>query len=514
MKKCPKCNIAYDDSLNFCVKCGARLLEISAQNNAKQGLVINQPIVERPKTVVKVTPTIPQKVVKYIPPEDEGPTFYEKLQLFFENKKNKQKVFGGLAALMLFCIAVFLYVGPTEYHVARLTASNDIGGLMQMIDERAYSASFQDITREATRSIIAIGNKNEINMLAEELKNTNWNPSQQKAIIAAFTEKKMLAPDFFDVFVHNKNIRTNLKENGLAFDSNIFKNKIMGDMNEILVSCRKEPRSYKQRIDMLHELNADSSVPDEAFKNLLAVTDIYSIQKYVGENDSAGLLQLLETFKNKPDIPLLAQNTKIFSEIENEINKEKSANSEIKELNQKLNDLHTTQNIDREKLAMGPAQQRLNNTRRIWYWPIKFFDDGALYISLIGNGREAVITNSESSFKNNTRYYCDVVEDGDYSIINNYTGRTYNVMSYSIVDTWQDRQTVQKHQNKINEYLAEQSEVKDKINQVETIKNNAHDSAGKLMNDVLEQLNNVTPASIVNFSKDKKSIPNLDGELV
>lgn len=409
-----------------------------------------------------------------------------------------------LVVASIFTGIMFYTNGPTEYKVAQLSAAHNNKALLQMVDARANSFFFTNVTRAATKAIIFLGNKEYINSLAGYLLSKNVKVQQKDAIISAFTASKVLVPDFFEIYDNNRNLQQLLQNNGLAVNPNIFKDKIMAEGNVILNACRKAPGDYDAQIDALQIYNVEGLAADNMLQNLKGIADIYAIQQYLTADDNEAILQYLEVLQNQPDVPILAKNSHFFKALEVRVRQRKTASDRINELNQELDNMQVEDNVQKEEAKVYMAQEQINKTKYIEYFGIKNFKNDALYVS-IKNGGWAVIDNPPSNMQNFKWYSANVIKTGEIGLKNYY--KQWFVPVYQIVDISAAKAVVSKHQKEINKLYRAKVAIEGKIAIVLKDKKKADADSEMLFNNMGATLNSLTAEDVFDFSQNGSHVP-------
>ncbi len=418
--------------------------------------------------------------------------------------RSKQKMVFLLVVASIFTSIMFYINGPTEYKVAQLSAAHNNKALMQMVDARANSFFFTNVTRAATKAIIFLGNKEYINSLAGYLLSANVKVQQKDAIISAFTASKVLVPDFFEIYDNNRCLQQLLQNNGLAVNPNIFKDKIVAEGNAILKACRNAPGDYDAQIDALQIYNVEGLAADNMLQNLKGIADIYAIQRYLIADDNEAILQYLNVLQNQPDVPILAKNSHFFKALEVRVRQRKTASDRINEFSQEIDNMQVEDNVQKEEAKVYMAQEQINKTKYIEYFGIKNFKNDALYVS-IKNGGWAVIDNSPSDTQNFKWYSANVIKTGEIGLKNYY--KQWFVPVYQIVDISAAKAVVSKHQSEINKLYNGKAVIEAKIVEVLKTKKQADTASEKLFNNMGAILNPLTAENIFDFSQNSSHVP-------
>ncbi|MDD4320300.1 MAG: zinc ribbon domain-containing protein [Acidaminococcaceae bacterium] len=418
--------------------------------------------------------------------------------------RSKQSLVFLLVVASIFAGIMFYTNGPTEYKVAQFSAAHNNKALMQMIDARANSFFFTNVTRVATKAIISLGNKEYINSLAGYLLAKNVKVQQKEAIISAFTASKVLVPNFFEIYDNNRRLQELLQNNGLTVNPNIFKDKILVEGNGILNVCRNAPGDYDTQIDALQIYNVGGLAADNMLQNLKGIADIYAIQRYLIADDNGAILQYLNVLQNQPDVPILAQNSHFFKALEVRVRQRKTASDRIKELSQEIANMHVEDNVQKEEAKIYAAQAQINKTKHIEYFGIKDFKDDALYVS-IKNGGWAEIVNPPSETQNFKWYSANVIKTGEIGLTNYY--KQWIVPVYQIVDISSAKAAVDKHQSEINKLYNSKAVIEAKIVEVLKTKKQADVASEKLFNNMGAVLNPLTAENVFDFSKNSSHVP-------
>lgn len=421
----------------------------------------------------------------------------------FKNKRYRNIAILAVIASMLVAIA-FYTNGPTEYRVAKLSAAHDDVALIQMVDARSKSSFFTNVTKAAAKALISLKNKQYINDLSGYLLDENVNVRQKEAIITAFTDSKMLVPNFFTIYDKNVQLQEVLQKNGLSINPKIFEKKMFAEVNNYLKFFRSNPGDYDNQIDALQRYNVDGFADDNMFTNLKGIADIYAIQKYLHEDDNNAILQYIEYLDNQPDVPILAKNTHFFKALAVRIRQKKVASDNIAALNKEIADMHIEDKILNEQKQIYAAQERINATKYIEYFGIKYSSDNALYVSLSGGGWAKII-NPPSEVQSFKKYNAYVIKTGEIGVNAYY--KEWLVPVYKIVDIDTAEASVKEHQSVINKIYSAKTSLEDKIAIALQEENQANADAGKLFDNMGKILDPLTAENVFDFSRNSGHVP-------
>ena len=149
-----------------------------------------------------------------------------------------------------------------------LSQEHNGAALLEMVAARTHSSFFSNVTTAAAREIISLKNQKDIDGLSEYVLDKTANIQQKKAIVIAFTDSKILVPNFFAIYDGEVQLREILQENGMAVDTDIFKKKMFSDIDNLLNICRSEPGNYDKKIEALKAYNINGFAEDKMFSNL------------------------------------------------------------------------------------------------------------------------------------------------------------------------------------------------------------------------------------------------------
>jgi len=421
----------------------------------------------------------------------------------FKHKKHRNIAILAVIASML--VAITFYTnGPTEYRVAKLSADHNDMALIQMVEARSKSSFFVNVTKAAAKAVISLKNNQYINDLSVYLLDKNVNVQQKEAIIAAFTDSKMLVPNFFAIYDKNVPLQEVLQKNGLSINPELFKNKMFAEVNNFLKVFRSNPGNYDNQIDALQTYNVDGFADDNMFANLKGIADIYAIQKYLREDDNDAILQYIEYLDNQPDVPILAKNTHFFKALAVRIRQKKVASDSIVALNKAIADMHIEDKVLNEQKQIYAAQEQINATKYIEYFGIKYSSDNALYVSLSGGGWAKII-NPPSEVQSFKKYNAYVIKTGEIGVNAYY--KEWLVPVYKIVDIDTAEASVKEHQSAINKVYSAKNSVEDKIAIALQEKNQANADARKLFDNMGRILDPLTAKDVFDLSKNSGHVP-------
>ena len=483
-KFCPYCGKKTGKEDSKCGYCG-RSLEVNLDKQGKNS--INSEVSNPSDSLLK--------------------RLFFRLQAKWKDKmKNKQHrtIIAVVVGVVILAAGAFYTQGPTEYRVRTLSQEHNSRALMEMVADRTHSNFFSNVTTAATREIILLKNQKDIDGLAEYILDKTANVQQKKAIITAFTDSKILVPNFFLIYDNEVQLREILQENGMAVDTDIFKKKMFGDIDNLLNVCRSTPGNYDKKIEVLKTYNVNGFAEDKMFSNLKGIVDIYAIQKYLLENDNEEILQYLKYLQNQPDVPVLAQNSHFFKAIEVRVKQRKVASDSIMELNKKITDMHVDENVQKKQAEADVAQRKIKQTKHIEYMGIKYSSEGTLYASISGEGWGEILNPPREiqSFKRYRAYVIKVEETGN----NNYY-KPWMVSMYKVVDVTPELRIVEQSERAIKEIFSARKALEDKIAMILPEKQEAEAQAQKLFNNVGSVLNQITGEKIFEFSKNNGHVP-------
>ena len=461
-----------------------------------------------------VPPTAPgmQAQPPYQAPPTPPPRSPSPLALKFQALKNDPKKFkialGGLAAILLLAGGLFMFNGPTEYHVSRLAAARDAGALFNFVQAREDSQYFTGSTRAAVREINALEDKDSMRKLAAMLQDKKATPQQKEAIINGFTDSKIMVPNLLDIFVDQPQLRTLLYTNGITKDPNLFKEHIADKIDELLQDNLPNQRSYPDQLELIRAYNQGKTLSEAVLSNLNSVAAIYQLHQTAPSRDTTQITQAVDQVEQFSGSTLVSRNNQIWDALKNKMQERDTLAANIKTQNQALTEKNYEGKIADIEKERKKASDAISRTKYLEFFGVKYFDDGTMLINP-RNGGEAVISNPESSFDRFTRYHCNVVQDGTYNLINNYTGRTFDVPLYKIVDLTPYRNTISSCWRRINALKKSQSEAVNAINQLEQQKAGAEEFVIGKCDTMYKTLKNCKAQTLIDFSADESKVPEL-----
>ena len=487
---CPECQTVNPVDASLCCKCGSKLVP---ESNS----IIVYPSINSISSGGNVT----------IPANNEIPhaESVEPKKKFSISNEQKKLIGGLCAAAIIAGGGYFYFAGPSLHHVESLRQDSNIEGLVEVVNNRAESGMFEGTTESAVKAIIDLSNQtysDGVKRVGGFLLGEKVNINQKKAIVKAFTDKKMVIPHFYEVYENdnNKEIRPLLQDNGLNVDSDIFKKKLVDTFNSIIESSRSNFSDYVLDVDKAKVWNVNNLAEDGAFDNLLAVTRLFAIQQYVKNGDDNQILKYLEEFQGYAGANIISKNRNYFANITNCIKSKKAAFDELFEARSTYAAFDYDKQYDELDRREKNARSQLNQYDYLAYVPIQFLPGSRLLVQTF-NGR-AVITNPEMNYRRNTRYE-DYVErlNGSY-YHNGFYLPTYEVINVDSIisdinNITEDKITLNK---KLDSLKANIDTAKAKT-ESETAK------ANNLMNAMLLKLNNVKGTDVINFSKDDNIVP-------
>lgn len=418
--------------------------------------------------------------------------------------KHHRTIIAIAVGTVILAAGTFYTQGPTEYRVRMLSQEHNGAALLEMVAARTHSSFFSNVTTAAAREIISLKNQKDIDGLSEYVLDKTANIQQKKAIVIAFTDSKILVPNFFAIYDGEVQLREILQENGMAVDTDIFKKKMFSDIDNLLNICRSEPGNYDKKIEALKAYNINGFAEDKMFSNLKGIVDIYAIQRHLLENDNNEILQYLKYLQNQPDVPVLAQNSHFFKAIEVRVKQRKVASDSITELNKKIADMHVEENVQKKQAEADAAKRKINQTKHIEYFGIKYSSEGTLYASISGEGWGEIL-NPPSGVQSFKRYRAYVIKVGEIGNSNYY--KPWMVSMYKIVDVTPELHIVEQNELAIKDIISAKKALEDKIETILPEKQEAEAQAQKLFNNVGGVLNQITGEKIFEFSKNNGHVP-------
>jgi curved DNA-binding protein CbpA len=367
--------------------------------------------------------------------DDDGP-----------NVERNKKILGFVAAIFAVIVLFFAFSGPSERQVEKLYSEGNSRGLYEIISQVSRKDQYTDITYRAAIDIIKLNDDTSINYLSNLLIRDEVNIKQKESIIKAFNDSHKLIPSFYYVFdkiCKKQELRELMITNGTTINPNIFKEKVVADIDTILKDARSNAVvNYVEAIAKAMQFNVKVTKP-VVYDDLKFLTDIYGIQSYVKNKDYDGIYRILDGYTMHKDSNLQQESANTRKHILELFNDEKEAEKKKAKLNDDYNKLNTESQVSMEKMEMGPALKEANATIRIDYECIKYFDDGSLLISL-ESGRLAIISNPMDSFDSGW-YYSYVVQDGTTGITRNDDGVHLTIPEYRMVDVEGNNRIIYQH---------------------------------------------------------------------
>jgi len=222
------------------------------------------------------------------------------------------------------------------------------------------------------------------------------------------------------------------------------------------------------------------------------------------EDDNNAILQYIEYLDNQPDVPILAKNTHFFKALAVRIRQKKVASDNIAALNKEIADMHIEDKILNEQKQIYAAQERINATKYIEYFGIKYSSDNALYVSLSGGGWAKII-NPPSEVQSFKKYNAYVIKTGEIGVNAYY--KEWLVPVYKIVDIDTAEASVKEHQSVINKIYSAKTSLEDKIAIALQEENQANADAGKLFDNMGKILDPLTAENVFDFSRNSGHVP-------
>jgi len=331
----------------------------------------------------------------------------EKIQI----DKMQKRIAGGIvAAVMAASAGTFYFFGPTEMHVTRLAENQNKEALVNFVEARADSDYFANATEKATEALLGMVDKqetDEMKMIGNLLLADTTQPAQKKAMIVAFTHNDRLVPEFYKVYESNPNLRDMLQENGLRVSPDLFRKKMLEEVNRVLEQSRKDHKDYTEEIEAVKIWNAGNEVNETVFADLQVITKIYAVQSAIQNGDDQALLMAFTDLKSKTDSEFASANKVYFEKLASHASAKIEAKKKLSTLTEQLSQSHYAKEAETLNREMAEIQNKLNSYLYLKYW-ISGVTNGRLRI--YGHDQqdreiEATIFKPDRPYKNLTVYY-------------------------------------------------------------------------------------------------------------
>ncbi len=423
----------------------------------------------------------------------------------------QQKKIGIIALGIIASVvgALFYFLGPTEKHVESMASKQDVDGLVRFVEARADSDYFANSTGKATEAIIDLSEKkytDAVKKVGDLLVSDSANSNQKMAIVNAFTKQNMIVPELYKVFEKNPNLRTALKENAIGQNPNIFKDKLLVEMNAVLEKSRTDFGDYADKVKAVKIWNVNNDVNEASFANLLVITKINALQKNIKNGDYQNVLEDFKALQNETGSNLLSLNKPFFEFLTNHVTANIEAKKNLIPRQEALKNLNYEKEIDNLNRSIAEIHNRLNSYLYLEYW-ISGVSNGRLKIFAHDRQQrevEATLARPDRPYKNFTVYR-------DYFKIvgNNFKEGILGVVNEPILQ----RVDVTADQNQLESFNASKSSLeKERVSrEQEVIKVHAEiDSHQSIihngLNAILKKIEKVTAKDIIDFSSDDNKI--------
>jgi len=329
---------------------------------------------------------------------------------FHLDAKQKKTACGVVTAVLVVAAGLFCLFGPTETHVNSLVKEENATGLVNFIHDRADSDYFANATKKATEALLDLNGKqesDEMRMIGNLLLADTAQPAQKNAIIVAFTHKDRLVPEFYKVYESNPNLRDVLQENGLRVSPDIFRKKLLAELDWILEQSRKENKDYSKEIETAKIWNVNGEADEAVFTNVKAITKTYAMQSIVQNGDDHKLLLGFADLENKADSSFVSMNKAYFEKLASHTNAKLEAKKRLSVLTEQMRQLQYEKAAEMMNREIAEIQNKMNSYLYLKYW-----------ISGVTNGRlriygrdqqdreiEATIFKPDRPYKNMTVYH-------------------------------------------------------------------------------------------------------------
>ena len=327
-------------------------------------------------------------------------------------------------------------------------------------------------------------------------------PAQKNAIIVAFTHKDRLVPEFYKVYESNPNLRDVLQENGLRVSPDIFRKKLLAELDWILEQSRKENKDYSKEIETAKIWNVNGEADEAVFTNVKAITKMYAMQSIVQNGDDHKLLLGFADLENKADSSFVSMNKAYFEKLASHTNAKLEAKKRLSVLTEQMRQLQYEKAAEMMNREIAEIQNKMNSYLYLKYW-----------ISGVTNGRlriygrdqqdreiEATIFKPDRPYKNMTVYHDYFVivkneyKEGFFGYVNtpvlqrvDVTGETDRLNQLKIKKNALDKekQAKERELKRINEELSlHDKEIRERLR------------SG------LNKLEKITGSDLLHFSKD------------
>ena len=424
---------------------------------------------------------------------------------FHLDAKQKKTACGVVTAVLVVAAGLFCLFGPTETHVNSLAKEENATGLVNFIHDRADSDYFANATEKATEALLGLNGKqesDEMKMIGNLLIADTTQPAQKNAIIVAFTHKDRLVPEFYKVYESNPNLRYVLQENGLRVSPDIFRKKLLAELDWILEQSRKENKDYSKEIETAKIWNVNGEADEAVFTNVKAITKMYAMQSIVQNGDDHKLLLGFADLENKADSSFVSMNKAYFEKLASHTNAKLEAKKRLSVLTEQMRQLQYEKAAEMMNREIAEIQNKMNSYLYLKYW-----------ISGVTNGRlriygrdqqdreiEATIFKPDRPYKNMTVYHDYFVivkneyKEGFFGYVNtpvlqrvDVTGETDRLNQLKIKKNALDKekQAKERELKRINEELSfHDKEIRERLR------------SG------LNKLEKITGSDLLHFSKD------------
>ena len=290
---------------------------------------------------------------------------------FHLDAKQKKTACGVVTAVLVVAAGLFCLFGPTETHVNSLAKEENATGLVNFIHDRADSDYFANATEKATEALLDLNGKqesDEMRMIGNLLLADTAQPAQKNAIIVAFTHKDRLVPEFYKVYESNPNLRDVLQENGLRVSPDIFRKKLLAELDWILEQSRKENKDYSKEIETAKIWNVNGEADEAVFTNVKAITKMYAMQSVVQNGDDHKLLLGFADLENKADSSFVSMNKAYFEKLASHTNAKLEAKKRLSVLTEQMRQLQYEKAAEMMNREIAEIQNKMNSYLYLKYW--------------------------------------------------------------------------------------------------------------------------------------------------